>query len=402
MKILYVTSLWSGFRDILFEGAKNAKGMPAFINPLKRLVELGHEVDIVVTDSDISNRDLNILVHWLDKSRISLVDWNSKGGVNKCLSMVRVCCVINHKLRSNKYDFVYGHGSIGALANIVAKYHCVPSGIRLYGSFLITEINKFSKMQIAIRHPLEYLVFKLPKDFLLITNDGSKGDEVYNYLTNQQSKYKFYFMLNGVDLPIQVPNQENISIKQVKSPFILYPARIARWKRQHLALEILKSLHDNGFPINLYFAGHITDLNYWNQIKERIVDYGLESFVTYLGTVDRSVLFNMYKKAMVVMSLYEVSNMGNVVIEALQSGAIVMSLNDGSLQAVIVNGQNGILIDNPHDAVNEIKHLINDNYNINAIRERAEYSASELFKDWTTRAEEEIQLIQDAVSRHES
>ena len=46
MKILYVTPLWTGLKDILFNGFEEARGMPAFIKPLKELISRGHEVDL--------------------------------------------------------------------------------------------------------------------------------------------------------------------------------------------------------------------------------------------------------------------------------------------------------------------------------------------------------------------
>lgn len=398
MRILYVTPLWSGFRDILLDGAKNAKGMPAFINPLKKLVELGHQVDIIITEFGISEKNLNVSSNWLDRTRIIFVNWDMKG-YKKILSSIRLCSLVNSILTENKYDFVYGHGSIGSMANIVANLHGIPCGIRLYGTFLASEINRVSNIRIAIRHPLEYLAFKLPKDFLLITNDGTRGDQVYDHLTKHTANYKFYFMLNGVDLPDRIFNGKNdeINIEQFKIPFMIYPARIARWKRQHLAIDILRGLHDNRLPIHLYFAGHITDTDYWNEIKNIIADYGLTPFVTYLGTVDNKVLNCLYQNAVVVLSLYELSNLGNVVIEALSSGAVVLSLNDGSLDAIVTNGQNAILVDNSTEAIEQILSIYEDENKSLGIRKSAIEIASGVFKDWDTRAEEEIQLIENAV-----
>lgn len=400
MRILYVTPLWSGFRDILLDGAVNAKGMPAFINPLKRLVEQGHQVDIIIAAADVSEKDLNISVDWLDRTRIVFVDWNIKG-YKKVLSILELYSTINHILRENKYDFVYGHGSIGAIANMVANHHGINCGIRLYGTFLASEINRISRLQIAIRHPLEYMAFKLSKNFFLITNDGTKGDQVYNYLTNNRAKYKFCFMLNGVDLPEPMLKNET-DLTQFQFPFIIYPARITRWKRQHLAIDILKGLHNNGVPMNLYFAGHITDMDYWSEIEEEIANYGLTSFVSYLGTVDNTVLYSLYQNAVAVLSLYEISNLGNVLIEALSYGAVVLSLNDGSLDTIVENGKNAILVNEPDEAVNQILFLYKNDSKALEIRKSATNKAMEIFKDWESRVGEEIQLIENAVIKEKN
>lgn len=396
MRILYVTPLWSGFRDIIMNRAEINKGMPAFINPLRRLNKFGHEVDLIIVGSGIYEKDLSISVEWLKKSRIILVDWNLNG-YNKVLSLLKLFSIVNRTLKENKYDFVYGHGSIGSIANLVANLHGIPCGIRLYGTFLAAEINQTSKIRLALRHPLEYLAFKLAKEFLLITNDGTKGDKVYNYLTNGKANYKFYFMLNGVDLYEHL-NEEEVDQFLFKEPYVFYPARIAKWKRQDIALDIVKELHDRGLPMNLYFAGQITDRDYWNEIQDKVNIYGLNSFVTYLGAVDKKMMHYLYKHAVAVLSLYNYANLGNVVIEALMCGSVVLSLNDGSLDNVINNGQNGILVDSPNEAVDKIL-LLYENYDKSLkIRESARKSACQIFKDWDARAKEEIQIIEKAVN----
>jgi len=239
------------------------------------------------------------------------------------------------------------------------------------------------------------MVFKLPKSFLLITNDGTRGDVVYNYFTKNKANYDFYFMLNGVDLPD--PSSKSLDVISYKSPYLVYPARIARWKRQHLAIDILRRLHDKGLPMNLYLAGHITDIGYWNEIKDNISECGLESFVTYLGTVDRETLYCLYRNAIAVLSLYEHSNLGNVVIEALINGSVVLSFDDGSLGCFIESGVNGILVGSIDEAVEQIDLLCHNMDLLFEIRKSAEFKASRDFKDWSTRVEEEIQLVNSAV-----
>ena len=48
MKILYVTYMWSALSDLLLQAGLEARGMPAFIRPLRGLVDRGHEVDLLI------------------------------------------------------------------------------------------------------------------------------------------------------------------------------------------------------------------------------------------------------------------------------------------------------------------------------------------------------------------
>jgi hypothetical protein len=100
---------------------------------------------------------------------------------------------ISHVLKKERYDFVYGHGSIGSIANLIANKNRIPCAIRLYGTFLANKIYSQSKISIFLHHPLEYLCFIIPKQFLLITNDGTRGDEVYKHLVPSNKSYFLSF-----------------------------------------------------------------------------------------------------------------------------------------------------------------------------------------------------------------
>lgn len=387
MNILYVTPLWAGFRDIICDGATGAKGMPAFIRPLRRLIELGHDIDFVVaTPTDLVTR-LNVQVPWLQNSKFYMVPWDFRG-VSRLISPLRFYRQIKRVLSQRNYEFVYCHGSVGALGNIAALKKGLSCGMRLYGTFLAEQVRKNARV-VAYRHPLEYLCYKLPKQFLIMTNDGTKGDYVKQKLS-PDSHYDFHFWFNGRKC-IHSNNTTSFELR------LFYPARITRWKRQHLALEILKHLillghHD----VTLCFAGHIQDAVYWEEIQRKAKEYRLDALVKYLGVLGEDELLYHYSNSLAVLSLYEVSNLGNVVIEAMSSGAVVLSINDGSLNSIIRDGLNGILVDSPIDGANRISELITDMHKTQAMRRLATQSIEKLFLPWEQRVSREIEVIMRA------
>lgn len=396
MKILYVTPLWSGFKDLLFEGNQLAKGMPAFIQPLKRIIEQGNSVDFVITHSNIKH-ELKINVNWLRGSRFTFIQWE-ENHIKGLRSSFLLYKTIDRMLKQENYDFVYGHGSVGTIANIVANKSKVPFGLRLYGTFLAPELKVYSSPRLFSKHPLEYLAYRLNKSFLLMTNDGTRGDEVYNCLKG--GSYSFYFWLNGLDCSINRDEQE--LDPSIVCPYLVYPARISKWKRQHLALDLIKILIDKGLIIHLYFAGHITEPEYWSEIQNRICELDLNDYVHYLGTVDATKLININENAVAVLSFYDYSNLGNVVIEALTQGATVLSLNDGSLHNVIIDGNNGFLVDTMQQAAERIYQLMKNPQLSNEIRLNAKNQATLTFNTWDQRAELEIELIKKAIRTKQS
>lgn len=402
MKVLYVTSLWSGFKDIVFEGREEATGMPAFIYPLKKLIELGHQVDFVVT-VPIPKPILNINLEWLKESGFHFVSWKSKG-FQRVFSVIRLYFYIRNLLRLKEYDFVYGQGSVGSIGCLVANRCGLPCGQRLYGTFLAEEVSKKTKYYTTLNHPLEYMAFRIPKNFLLITNDGTKGDHVYKKLAGK-SNYDFHFLLNGVDLSNANGNFNDIKMRKQKDTqqqFLFFPARIARWKQQHLAVDILKYLHDKGnVDIHLYFAGHIHDPDYWAEISFAAKEKGMEGYVHYVGKLGRQNLFKYLHNSIAVLSLYQFSNLGNVVIEALSVGAVVVAIDDGSLIGVVEDGTNGILIHTAEEAAERINRLLKKPDQASLIGNRAKEMAVEQFLSWENRAMKEVNIIEESIKKQD-
>ncbi|MFC3039865.1 glycosyltransferase [Virgibacillus xinjiangensis] len=391
MNILYVTGMWSGLKDIIIDG-EEPRGMPAFINPLERLIRENHQVDMIVGTSEF-NKKVNENRGFLDKSNIHLIPWGTSGRTP--ILLWKTYKKIYSLAKKGNYDFIYVHGSFGTIGSWVARKLKVPSGHRLYGTFLMNEINN-NKLSVIRRHPLEYLAFRLKKDFLLITNDGTQGDKVYKKI-GKKDGFNFYYWINGVNKLTIKENQPNIG----NSRFILYAARITEWKQQEKAVELLKYIHDAGYKdINLILVGHISDNGYWEYLQDLIVQFNLKENVKYLSTVSQEELFEYYRESIAVLSFYKYSNLGNVVIEALLNGAIVIANNDDSLNGIINNNENGFLIDNLHEAQNIIINLLCREEEKVRVKRNATSYANSLFESWDTRTQKEIDLIKTAVEKN--
>lgn len=392
MRILYVTPLWSGLSDLLLKGKLAASGMPAFIQPLKILIELGHKVDFIIASPEKHFR-LNIQVDWLKNSSFYPEYWNLQG-VRRISSVIRLYRRVKHAVSNERYDFIYGHGSQGVIANIVADRMGIPSAQRLYGTFLAQEVLTKHRYYTALKHPLEYLSYQYKKSFLLVTNDGTHGDVVYKHL-NRGNRFKFCFWLNGVNSTSHNDDKcddKNISFTE---KFIFYPARIDSWKRQDLAVEALRYLHDMGHKdVKLYFAGHMNDFDYWGKIKSELARLKLTDAVEYLGPVSKRELYHAYCNAICVLSFYDISNLGNVFIEALEAGAIIVSLKDRSLDDIIMTGKNGFLVNDMKEAAVCINDLICNPLQCVNIANAAKETSQEYFMTWNDRAMKEIEQIE--------
>lgn len=394
MHILYLTPPWKGFNEMLFDGALASTGMPAFIKPLQHLIKQGHTIDFAIL-CDEKKQNFHIKADWLKNSQFFPVYYKTNG-MHRILSAFRVFFHVKKLIASNQYDFIYGQGPIGAISSYLANKHNLPSGQRLYGTFLYPETQKFPAWKIFLKHPLEYLSYKIKKNFLLITNDGTKGDLVQQHL-NPNPSYDVHFLLNGVDHQ-EIPQSEDTETAHpFKEPFLFYPCRIAHWKRQDRVVDILAHLHQQGKnAIHLYLAGHITDQDYWQKIQQQIAKNKLQDFVHYLGPLNKPELWYGYQHCLALLSFYDYSNLGNVVLEAMAAGAVIIAQNDGTLDQLIVPGETGFLANTPEEAGENIMALLQDQELRKTVQKKVRQSAQEKILTWEVRSQQECKLIEQA------
>lgn len=398
MKILYLTPAWHGFREILFNGATEITGLPSFSIPLKKLIESGHEVDIVLMHTEEKVPALNIKVDWLSSENIiDHVHYNLKNH-QKLLSIYKYQKKISGILEKNDYDFVYAHGTSTAVVRRVVRRKGIAFGQRLYGTFLWDEIQKKGFLKSLLVHPVEALSFLSPKEFLLITNDGSGGDKVFNKVSKFiNPKYKFYYWINGVN-KITDPRKPT---RRIKEPFIFYCARFDDWKRQDKIIEIMSNFKKENIKLDCYFAGpkENNQNNYYSKIVERVSNEGLEDRVHFMGNIDKKEISYMNKNSIASLTLYDVCNLTNVFHEMLSDGALIIAKKDEALNGFLDDEYNGFYVNTTDEATAIIRNIIKNPAEFNIIKKNALTTSSVKMSNWDLRADKEIGLIKDAVDK---
>jgi glycosyltransferase involved in cell wall biosynthesis len=255
--------------------------------------------------------------------------------------------------------------------------------------------------------PLEVLTHNLPKRFMIITNDGTKGDVVNRRCCLFKRLYDFNFWLNGVDKRIGTVNEgagaRDILTRQgmnVDFKFLLYPARYDPWKRQDLAIEIVTRMNQRGIkPLQLLCCGHVYDQKYFGSLVEKVNEKHMNDLVKLSGALPKDELRILYREALATFSLYDLSNLGNVLIEAAAEGAVLIVRNDGTTEFVIKHGETGFLVKDPSEAVAVILSLLSDPDKHREISDRIKRLADELFETWDQRSDREVELIEKAAGQ---
>lgn len=384
MKITLITTLWTGSIPIFFNGISTPSGMPAFTKLLKKICTSNTDkVSIIlICNEDYYHKELQ-KAEWLKETDVYKILWNSSGVINNIKSSKRLFSKTNSISLTFKPDLIYIHGPLGLPAYLSAVYHKIPVGQRIYGTFFHDRILKDGLIKTLIRSPFESAAFIFKKKFLIVTDDGTKGDEVVNIICKNKPPYDFYFLQNGVD----VISKNKFNLKQ-NNKFIFYPARITKWKRQDLAIDLLSQIKD--INIKLLFAGQIADNEYYHSLLESIKTLGLEDRVVFLGEISHIKTQQLMESALAVAAFYDVSCKGNVSLEAIASECILISFKNRGLDSIVVDGESAILGDSITECATKINKLLQDELAFNKLKK---HLSSSIIKSWDERLEQEYNIL---------
>ncbi len=94
-------------------------------------------------------------------------------------------------------------------------------------------------------------------------------------------------------------------------------------------------------------------------IKELILKYNLNDNVEILFDLSKDEIRNVYKKSDILISTSMNETFGLVVAEAILSGINVIATNSGGVQDIIINGENGYIVD-----IKDYKSIVDCVFNI--------------------------------------
>ena len=302
-------------------------------------------------------------------------------------------------ISSGNYDFVYVHGSSPSVANDLILRAGIPVGQRLYGTFLWDKIKNSSLKIVKYKHLVEYLSFRNEKSFLLATDDGSGADKVVHEIFNEEKPpYEFCYWKNGVSR-LELTSDDFSSFsgnKIINEPYIFYCARFDGWKRQDRILNILSLLSRSSIKIKVVFAGPFDTLGdeYYNFICDKAKSLGVYEQCVFLGSIKKKEIFLYNKYAIASLSLYDVCNVTSVFHEMMASGALIIAKNEPDVAAYIENGINGFLVDSDEQVVQILKDLLSEPTKYQNLRLSALEASNALTKNWESRVNDEIILIE--------
>lgn len=299
--------------------------------------------------------------------------------------------------RKLKPDLIYGQSPY--ISALLGRVLGLPVILRLYGTFLYPYLHPWPR---RIRRLGEFLVFRLPYEYLIITNDGTRGDEVACAMGVAPSKVCFW--MDGVDKEWgrESDSRDCSRIRETlgiapDSKILLTVSRLEDWKRVDriiTALPAILACHPNTYLVV------VGDGSQRLALEDLCHKLGVHQRVCFVGQVPHDSVRDYMQVADIFVSLYELSNLCDPVLEAMICGRCVISLADGSLEHVIDSGNTGILL--PSDNLESelpktVIELLRRPERIREIGQQAQEYARCHFWSWDERIERECELLERLV-----
>jgi glycosyltransferase involved in cell wall biosynthesis len=304
--------------------------------------------------------------------------------------------------RQDAFDLLYGYELHGVLAQRkVRAKHPLPLVARFQGTVMHPYLRR---PQSLLRKFEEVRALKTPADLYIMTDDGTRGDEVLQAL-NPDSEGKVRFWRNGLEA-LSSPPRETLDPSATRSSlglaaddFVLVTAtRLARWKRIDRAIDAVARLRDNGVATRLLIVG---DGEERTNLEHQARDLHLQNQVTFVGPVPQSEVQRYLSAADVFLSVNELSNVGNPLLEAMLAGSCVLTLDEGDTRDLIHDGETGILLPaagDPAVIAEALAKLAADRSHREKLGLAAHRLAERAFWTWDQRLDAEVQAVQTLVT----
>jgi glycosyltransferase involved in cell wall biosynthesis len=306
----------------------------------------------------------------------------------------------NRVLQEEPVHLLYAYEVHGALAaRLVLRRRRLPTVARFQGTVMHPAL---ASPLARLRKYEELLALRLPADLYLMTNDGTRGDEVLARV-NPHAVPKMRFWRNGLDLARLRPAGPEERMERRRAlglpgdAFVLLTAsRLAAWKRVDRAIAALPHVLHSFPNAVLVIAG---DGEERTNLERLARDLGVATSVRFEGAVSQEAVLAYMHAADVLLALADLSNVGNPLLEAMSCGLPIVTVDAGETCDLIRDGETGRLL--PSGDAQTVGHaviaLAGDPSERCRLGVGARRYAEERFWTWEARLQAELEEVERLV-----
>lgn len=300
-----------------------------------------------------------------------------------------------------KPDIVYAHSPASVFpAFLVSKFLSARLIIRLYG---VRELYwQWKHIWFRIKEFRDYLVFKIPADYFIITNDGSSGNIIAMKLGVSSGKIRYWW--GGVDeamYEIELDAKKEICQMLNIDPSFKIIVSTSRLNYEYGVDKLLFALGDlfkkehnciciiaGGGPKRKKFEECVHKLN-------------ISSRVYFLGIVDKKMIKKILNAADVYVLLARSHNCTNTMFEAMACGKCIVTTDTMALREMLIPDEDAVLV--PWEELNKLPDIFSNLLRNDQLRkkfgENAKKKARQLLESWSKRAEKEALLLEELIGQ---
>jgi glycosyltransferase involved in cell wall biosynthesis len=308
----------------------------------------------------------------------------------------------NVVLENGDVDLLYGYEVHGVLAvdSLRRRGAGLPIVARYQGTVLHPHLS--SKLALLRRYE-EVRAIRAKADLYIMTNDGTRGDDVLAQL-NPFSSGSVRFWRNGLDLDRLQPAEPEArrrlraELAMPEDAFVLLTAsRLTRWKRVDRVIAALPEIIKSVPKAELIVVG---DGDERANIERQARDLGVWDSVTITGSVPQENVLDYMQATDLFLAPADLSNVGNPLMEAMCCGMAIVTVDAGDTSDLIRDGETGRLLSTgaPAAIARAVVGLASDTDERCRLAAEARQEAVKRFWTWDDRMTAELEAVEALVA----
>lgn len=405
--IVFLTTTWTNVDKNVREG-KAPGGVPSISRIWTTCLKHGWDVHVFIETrteqgwpDDTVEMD-GVHFHWIRPAFSRFTKWLSD---RKLYGWFKIFWLISqirmaNRLRKSKVkpDIIYCMRSTFAVFGYCyAKLRKNKIVLREYGTFVYDAWFEGKSWRERLRTIGPLLLFKIPFDLFIMTNDGTQGDKVAMRVGFNMER--FWFPINGVNKGLRLPGFNKTEFKEkIGIPgddmMLMTLGRLTYWKRLDRIIGAMPDILKEFPKAKLIIVGSGESKD---ELERQVASLGLVESVKFVGAVTHEEIKYYLNTTDIFVMPNDVTNMCSTLIEALSAGCCVITRDVGSTTEVVTNEKNAIVLDKhkseAHDFACAIIEMLKNPDKIERLKNAAACDAVNRFCTWDERMEKEFEKL---------
>jgi len=291
-------------------------------------------------------------------------------------------------------------GPVPAAWVLGRRYKCVTVK-RFFGTFFYDWWFLDGRLRKRFECLKGFVRWLWPADLLIITDDGTNGARIADFLHLDKRKYRVW--LNGVYKDWSSSNHDPDAVKASlglpqDSFVILSLARLTKWKRHDRAIRAMPAIRESIPAAELIIAG---DGPLRPELETLATQLGIQRVVHFVGKVQHSDVRSVMAATDVLVVPYDLTCLCSTLLEGLVCGKAIVAWDIGTTRNVLFDNVNGRLLPNaePQTIADAVVSLATSPAERAFLENGARCFAQERLQSWDERCDMEIDLVETIAAR---